>query len=65
MAVRRSFAFLFTPWFFLLGVGAVIGRAAGMDLSDHPWWVRASINLGYLVFCLAVTLIAKQILTIP
>jgi hypothetical protein len=65
MAVRQSFTFLFTPWFFLLGVGAVMGRSAGMDLSGFPWWGRASINLVYLAFCLAVTLIAKRILAIP
>lgn len=65
MAIRRSFAFLFTPWFFLLGVGAVLSRAIGMDLSNHPWWIRAGINLIYLVFCLALTLIAKQILALP
>jgi hypothetical protein len=65
MAVRRSFAFLFTPWFFLLGVGAVLSRATGMDLSNRPWWVRASINLIYLVFCLALTLLAKQVFAIP
>ena len=61
MAISRSFAFLFTPWFFLLGVGAVLGGAFSMDLSSRPWWVRASINLAYLVFCLILTLAVKQI----
>lgn len=65
MVIRQSVAFLFTPWFFLLGVGAVLGRAVGMDLSDYPWWVRASINLVYLVFCLALTLLVKKIFAIP
>jgi len=37
MAVGRSFAFLFTPWFFLLGAGAILGRALSMDLSNYPW----------------------------
>lgn len=60
MAISRSFAFLFTPWFFLLGVGAVLGRTIGMDLSCHSWWVRASINLVYLIFCLALTLAARH-----
>lgn len=59
MAVSRSFAFLFTPWFFLLGVGAVLSRAFGMNLAKRPWWVRASINLAYLAICLALTLAAK------
>lgn len=65
MAIRRSGAFLFTPWFFLLGVGVVLGRAVGMDLSSRPWFVRASVHLTYLAACLAVTLIAKQLFAIP
>ena len=65
MAVRHSFAFLFTPWFFLLGVGAVLGRALGMDLSNHPWWIRASVNLIYLVSSLVVVLFFKQMGAIP
>lgn len=64
-AVRGSFAFLFTPWFFLLGLGAVLSRAFGMDLSNQSWWVRANINLIYLVSCLTMTLIAKQAGVIP
>ncbi|MCB9423451.1 MAG: hypothetical protein H6667_26885, partial [Ardenticatenaceae bacterium] len=56
MVIRGSFAFLFTPWFFLLGVGAVLGRAFGMDLAKRPWLIRASINFAYLLFCLALTL---------
>jgi hypothetical protein len=65
MAVGRSFAFLFTPWFFLLGVGAVSGRALGMDLSNHPWWIRVSVNLIYLVSSLVVVLFIKQTGAIP
>ena len=60
-AVSRSPAFLFTPWFFLLGVGAVLARAFGMDLSNRSWWARVSVNLAYLVICLAVTLALKHI----
>ncbi len=62
MAISRSFAFLFTPWFFLLGIGVVLGRAFGMDLSDRPWWVRASTNLAYLFIGLVLTLAAKEFL---
>jgi len=60
MAVSRSFAFLFTPWFFWLGVGAVLGRAFGLDFSKWPWWIRASINLVHLVTCLVLTLVVKK-----
>lgn len=62
MAVRRSPAFLFTPLFFLLGVGVVLGRIARLDYSNHRWTVRAGINLAYLAGCLVVTLIAKRLL---
>ena len=65
MALRRSVTFLFTPWFFVLGVGVVLGRAVGMDLSNRSWWVRVGINLAYLVIGLAITIIAKRVLAIP
>lgn len=65
MAVRRSPAFLFTPWFFLLGAGVVLGRLTRLDYSDHPWGVRAGINLAYVAIGLVVTLIVKRLLPIP
>ena len=65
MAVRGSVAFLFTPWFFLLGAGVVLGRSVGMDFSSRSWVVRAGINLTYVGACLAMTLIARQVLAIP
>lgn len=46
-------------------VGVVLGRAVGMDLSNRSWWVRAGINLAYLVIGLAMTIIAKRVLAIP
>ncbi len=64
MAVSRSFAFLFTPWFFLLGVGAVLGRVGGMDVGKRPFWQRATANLIYLVTCLLLALMAKRMLLI-
>ena len=65
MAVRGSATFLFTPWFFLLGVGVVFGRAVGMDFSSRPWLIRARVNLTYVGVCLAVTLIARRFFAIP
>lgn len=65
VAVRGAFAFLFTPWFFLLALGALLGRAVHLDLSGHPWLLRASVNLGYLLICLALVLLAKQLDVIP
>jgi hypothetical protein len=65
MAIRRTFTLLFTPWFFLLGVTAVLGRVMNMDLSNRPWWIRASINLLYLVSNIAIILMIKQTGAIP
>ncbi len=65
MAIRRSAAFLFTPWFFLLGVGVVVGRGLDMDFSEHPWLVRAGINLTYILICLALTLAVRRLFAIP
>jgi len=64
MAVRGSVAFLFTPWFFFLGVGVVLGRAIRMDLSRSPWPMRAGVNLAYLLVGLALALVAKGVLAI-
>ena len=63
-AVRRSGAFFFTPWFFVLGVGVVLGRALGFDFSSRPWWMRASINLSYLALCLALAWVARWLLAL-
>ncbi len=57
MAFRGSAAFLFTPWFFLLGTGVLLGRAAGLDFSGRPWAARAVANLVYLLVCLGITLV--------
>ncbi len=65
MAVRGSATFLFTPWFFLLGVGVVFGRAVGIDFLSRPWLFRACVNLTYIGACLAVTVIARRVLAIP
>lgn len=58
--VRGSLAFLFTPWFFFLGIGVVLGRLLRMDLSGYPWAVRAGANLAYVVSCLLLALAARS-----
>ena len=65
MALRRSVAFIFIPWFFLLGVGVVAGRALGMDFSNQAWNIRAGINLIYIITCFGVMMIAKYIFAFP
>jgi len=61
MAVRQDVAFLFTPWFFFLGIGVVLGEVAGMDIAASPWGVRAAIQLTYLGVCLALALLVFTI----
>jgi D-alanyl-lipoteichoic acid acyltransferase DltB (MBOAT superfamily) len=56
MAVRGSPAFFFTPWFFFLGVGVLLGHVSGLDLSGRPWVVRAAANLTYVSACLGITI---------
>jgi hypothetical protein len=59
VAVRGSMAFLFTPWFFFLGLGVLAGATAQMDLSGRPWLVRAAANIAYVAACLAAVLALK------
>jgi D-alanyl-lipoteichoic acid acyltransferase DltB (MBOAT superfamily) len=60
MLVRGSAAFLFTPWFFFLGVGVLLGGAVGMDLSGRPWSVRAAVHLAYLSICLLLAVMVNS-----
>lgn len=61
-AVRGAPAFLFTPWFFLLGLGVLLGEALKMDTSSSAWSVRAAVNLAYLCSCLAAVLILQRVI---
>lgn len=61
VAVRGAPAFLFTPWFFLLGTGVVLAQAWNLDLSERPRIIRAVIHLAYISACLAATLTIKHI----
>jgi hypothetical protein len=56
MLVRRAPAFLFTPWFFLMGVVVVFGRLLKLDYSAHPFFIRVAINFSLVVACLMLTL---------
>lgn len=65
IVARGSAIFLFTPWFFILAVGVIMGRAVNLELSHRSWLVRAAVNLSYLSVCLALTLLAKRAFGIP
>ena len=54
--VRGSPTSIVTPWFLLLGVGVLVARATGMDLSGRAWWWRAAVNAAYVAGCLVATL---------
>ncbi len=64
-SIRRAATFPFSTWFLLLGIGVVLGRAVGMDLSKRPWATRACANLTYLGTCLALAILARRALGIP
>ena len=51
-AVRGSPTLLFTPWFFLMSIGVLLGRVADMDLAARPWAFRFVTNLTYVGTCL-------------
>lgn len=54
--VRRSPTFVVTPWFLLLALAVLASRATGMDLTRRPWWLRAVVNVTYVVGCLVASL---------
>lgn len=51
IAVRRSFALVFTPWFLLVSLGVLVGERAKMDLSRWPWAARAAAHVGFIGSC--------------
>ena len=65
MGLRGSVTFIFVPWFFILGLGVILARLTEMDLSKFPWIIRACINILYVVTCYALSLLLKQIITLP
>lgn len=58
MMVRRDFAFLFTPWFLILGLGVVLSNLIEMDIEPLPWSLRAITHATYLGVCLALAFLA-------
>lgn len=62
MLVRGALAFLFTPWFFLMGIVVVFGRWLKLDYSAHPFLIRVAINSGLAVTCLMLTLSLQHFL---
>lgn len=61
MAVRKDVAFLFTPWFFFLGVGVVLAKVVRMDMGGHAWPFRAAAHAGYLAASLGLAFLVFTI----
>ncbi len=60
MAARGGAAFLFIPWFTLMGICVVLGREFSISFTGRSWWARASANVGYVALCLATVLAVKH-----
>jgi hypothetical protein len=58
-AVTGRMVFILTPWFFLMGVGVVIGQALRINYSHFVWPIRAFINISYIGISLALTYAIK------
>lgn len=57
-AVTGRTVFILTPWFFIMGVGVVIGQTH-VNYSNFIWPVRALINISYMGICLALAYALK------
>ena len=53
--VTGSTRFLFTTWFFFLGLGVLWGEMVKIDLSKQSKLVRIIFNLMYILFSFAFT----------
>ena len=62
MLVRGASAFLFTPWFSLMGIVVVVGRLLKLDYSKQAFQVRVAINLTFILVCLMIATGVQQFL---
>lgn len=62
MLVRGAPAFLFTPWFSLMGIVVVFGRLLKLDYSNQAFRVRVAINVTFILACLMIAISVKQLL---
>ena len=46
--------FILTPWFFIMGLGVVIGQSLQVNYSRLVWPARALINVSYMGMSLAL-----------
>lgn len=62
MLARGAPAFLFTPWFFLMGIVVVCGRLLKLDYSNQAFRARVAINVTFILICLMITIGVKRFL---
>lgn len=62
MLIRRTPAFLFTPWFTLMALLIVIEQALNISYAQQPWGMRVIINLVQIVGCFIATLLFLELL---
>lgn len=62
MLVRGTPTFLFTSWFFLMGIFVVFGRLLKLDYSEQAFQVRVGINITFILVCLMIAIGVKQLL---
>ena len=61
MLVSGAPAFLFTPWFLLMGIVVVFGRLLKLDYSNQAFPVRVAINVTFILVSLMITIGLKQL----
>jgi hypothetical protein len=59
MLILGKPVFICTPWFLFLGIGVLLGEILDMDLSNHRWSVRATINILYVTACFGLATFCK------
>ncbi len=60
MLVSGRPAFLFTPWFCVMGTVLVLAKALNINYARFSWATRALINISYVGLSLALVLAGKQ-----
>ena len=59
MLVSGKPAFLFTPWFFVMGTAVILGNALKINYAKFSWATRALINISYVGVSLTLVLSLK------
>ena len=58
--VRGRTSFIFSIWFFLMGMAVLVTKLFNHNFSRYKWITRAVINLTIISLCLLLTLFIKE-----